>query len=45
VAGPDANGDVTVTVDTTGLHPGTYRVTIAGRVLTQSASFQVKFGR
>jgi hypothetical protein len=42
VSGPDGNGAVTVSVDTSGLHNGTYTVTITGRVLTQHISFQVK---
>jgi hypothetical protein len=42
VTGPDGNGAVTVTVDTTGMHAGTYTVTIAGLLLTQTISFQVK---
>ncbi|HEY7143286.1 MAG TPA: S8 family serine peptidase [Streptosporangiaceae bacterium] len=42
VSGPDGNGSVTATIDTTGLHVGTYKVTITGKVLTQSVSFQVK---
>jgi Subtilase family len=40
--GPDGNGSVTVSVDTTGLPVGTYTVTITGMLLTQSISFQVK---
>ena len=42
VSGPDGNGTVTVTINTTGMAAGTYRVTITGDVLTQSATFQVK---
>ncbi len=42
VSGPDGNGVVTVTIDTTGMPVGTYTVTIAGRELTQRISFQVK---
>jgi len=41
VNGPDGNGSVTATIDTTGMAPGAYTVTFAGRVLTQSISFQV----
>jgi hypothetical protein len=41
VTGPDGNGTVTVTVDTTGLAPGRYSVTITGRVLTQVITFEV----
>src|SRR5579863_1797775 len=36
VAGPDGNGTVTVTIDTTGMAVGTYTVTITGRLLTQT---------
>jgi Subtilase family len=42
VSGPDGNGTVTVAVDTAGMAPGTYTVTITGDVLTQTISFQVK---
>jgi hypothetical protein len=42
VTGPDGNGVVTVSIDTTGMPVGTYTVTITGDVLTQSISFQVK---
>ncbi len=42
VNGPDGNGAVTATIDTTGMAPGTYTVTFTGRVLTQTTSFQVK---
>jgi hypothetical protein len=42
VTGPDGNGTVKVSIDTTGMAAGTYTVTITGRVLTQSISFQVK---
>lgn len=42
VTGPDGNGTVTVTIDTTGMAVGTYTVTITGRLLTQTISFQVK---
>jgi hypothetical protein len=42
VSGPDGNGTVTVTIDTTGMAAGTYTVTITGDVLTQTATFQVK---
>jgi hypothetical protein len=41
VSGPDGNGTVTVSVDTTGLAPGPYTVTITGLLLTQTISFQV----
>jgi hypothetical protein len=40
--GPDGNGTVTVTIDTTGMPVGTYTVTITGMLLTQTVSFQVK---
>jgi hypothetical protein len=42
VTGPDGNGTVTVTIDTTGMAAGRYTVTITGRLLTQTISFQVK---
>jgi len=42
VTGPDGNGTVTATIDTTGMAVGTYTVTITGRVLTQTITFQVK---
>jgi hypothetical protein len=42
VSGPDGNGTVTVTIDTTGMAVGTYTVTITGDVLTQAITFQVK---
>jgi hypothetical protein len=42
VTGPDGNGVVTVSIDTTGMAVGTYTVTINGMLLTQSISFQVK---
>jgi Subtilase family len=42
VTGPDGTGTVAVSVDTTGLGTGTYTVTIAGMLITQSISFQVK---
>jgi hypothetical protein len=42
VTGPDGAGAVTVTIDTTGMHAGTYIVTITGRLLTQAISFQVR---
>jgi len=42
VSGPDGNGTVTVMIDTTGMAPGTYTVTITGDVLTQTTRFQVK---
>jgi Subtilase family len=41
VTGPNGNGTVTVTIDTTGMAVGTYRVTITGRLLKQTISFQV----
>jgi Subtilase family len=44
VRGPDGNGTVTVTVTTTGMAAGTYTVTITGRLLTQTISFQVGSG-
>ena len=42
VSGPDGNGSVTVGVDTSGLEPGKYTVTITGDLLTQTASFLVR---
>lgn len=42
VSGPDGNGAVTVAVDTSGLQPGKWTVTITGDLLTQSASFLVR---
>jgi hypothetical protein len=42
VTGPDGNGAVTTTIDTTGMAAGTYTVTISGRLLTQTISFKVK---
>jgi len=42
VTGPDGNGTVTVSIDTTGMPVGTYTVTITGMLLTQTISFQVK---
>jgi hypothetical protein len=44
VTGPDGNGTVTATVDTTGMAPGAYTVTITGRVLTQTIAFRVRNG-
>jgi hypothetical protein len=42
VSGPDGNGAVSVSIDTTGMHAGTYTATINGLLLSQSISFQVK---
>jgi subtilase family serine protease len=42
VSGPDGMGHVSVTVDTNGLQPGKYTVTITGDLLTQAASFLVR---
>ena len=42
VTGPDGNGTVTATIDTTGMASGTYTVTITGRLLTQTTTFTVK---
>jgi hypothetical protein len=39
VTGPDGNGTVKVSIDTTGMAAGIYKVTITGRVLTQTISF------
>jgi hypothetical protein len=44
VTGPDGNGTVTTTIDTTAMAAGTYTVTITGLLLTQAISFQVKRG-
>jgi hypothetical protein len=41
VTGPDGNGTVQVSIDTTGMAAGAYTVTITGRVLTQNISFLV----
>jgi hypothetical protein len=41
VTGPDGNGTVKVSIDTTGMAAGAYTVTITGRVLTQTISFLV----
>jgi len=42
VSGPDGNGVVTATIDTTGWAVGTYTVTITGRLITQTVQFTVK---
>jgi len=42
VRGPDGNGTVTVTIHTTAMAAGTYTVTITGRLLIQTITFQVK---
>jgi hypothetical protein len=42
VSGPDGNGTVTVAVDTAGMAPGSYKVTITGMLLTQTITFQVR---
>jgi len=39
--GPDGNGTVKVSIDTTGMAAGLYKVTITGRVLTQTIGFVV----
>jgi hypothetical protein len=41
VTGPDGNGTVTAVVDTTGMAPGSYTVTITGMLLTQTITFQI----
>jgi hypothetical protein len=41
VTGPDGNGTVQVSIDTTGMAAGAYTVTITGRVLTQNILFLV----
>jgi subtilase family serine protease len=42
VSGPDGNGRVIIAINTTWLANGRYTVTITGRLLTQTTSFQVK---
>ncbi len=42
VSGPNGDGAVTVEVDTTGLRAGTYTVSIAGLLLTQTISVRVQ---
>ncbi len=42
VSGPDANGNVTASIDTTGLATGTWTVTITGRLITEKVSFTVR---
>jgi hypothetical protein len=42
VTGPDGNGSVTTSIDTTGMAAGAYTVTISGRLLTQTITFKVK---
>ena len=42
VSGPDGNGVVTATINTTGMASGTYKVTIVGRVLTETKTFTIK---
>ena len=44
VNGPDGNGAVTITIDTTAMAAGPYQVTITGRVLTQTITFIVTSG-
>ncbi len=41
VSGPDGNGNVTASINTTGWATGTYTVTITGRLITQKISFIV----
>jgi hypothetical protein len=41
VTGPDGNGTVTASVDTTGMAAGTYTVTVTGLLLTQTIRFRV----
>ncbi len=45
VTGPDGTGAVSTSVDTAGLAPGRYTVTITGRLITQSAAFVVTHAR
>jgi hypothetical protein len=42
VTGPNGKGTITTSIDTTGLSPGTYTVTITGLLLTQTVTFQVE---
>jgi subtilase family serine protease len=42
VSGPDGNGVVTASINTTGMATGTYTVTITGRLMTQTITFTVK---
>jgi Subtilase family len=42
VTGPDGNGTVAVSIDTTGMAAGRYTVTISGDVLTQTIRFQIR---
>jgi hypothetical protein len=42
LSGPDGNGVVTASIDTSGLQPGRWTVTITGDLLTQTASFDVR---
>jgi hypothetical protein len=41
VTGPDGDGTVTATIDTAGMAPGTYTVTITGLLLTQTITIRV----
>jgi hypothetical protein len=41
VTGPDGHGVVTAAIDTTGFSTGRYTVSITGRLLTQSTTFEV----
>jgi hypothetical protein len=41
VTGPDGNGTVTTTIETTGMAAGTYTVTMTGRLLTQTIRFKI----
>ncbi len=42
LTGPDGNGTVTAAIDTKGMAPGTYTVTISGLLLTQTIRFEVR---
>ena len=42
LTGPDGNGNVTASIDTTGWAAGTYTVTITGDLITQTISFIVR---
>jgi hypothetical protein len=45
ISGPDGNGAVTATINTTGWAVGTYTVTFTGRLVTQKVQFTVKNGK
>jgi hypothetical protein len=41
ISGPDGNGNVTASINTTGWAVGTYTVTITGRLITETITFTV----